>query len=161
MRTPNIRPVGLLGLALLMLAGGVHASAPLDQYAFFGPEDDVIRDLHTDLVWQRDVVGPFTHDNAVSECQHGEWRLPTVKELLTIVDEETYGAYENGMIVYRPIDRNAFPATPRDKFWTSSCLDVSSEKHCWVVNFADGSTSKESAEAVTSSFFVRCVRRWQ
>ena len=163
-RMRRTRPVGWLALALVVSGGIVHASAPSNQYDFFTPSDDVIEDKHTGLVWQRSVVGSSSHEDAATECSNfsvleleadkGQWRLPTVKELLTLVDEEMYGTFENGEIVYRPIDRNAFPNTPTELFWTST-HDFQDDGDIWMVDFSDGKTAKDDKGSL---HYYRCVR---
>lgn len=167
-RQVKIRPVGWLALALLVSGGIVHASAPGDQYEFFTPTDETITDRKTKLVWQRRVEGGLvTFEQAGLDCaefyalpgqvDQGQWRLPTVKELMTLVDEQMYGTFEGGQIVYRPIDRNAFPNTPRDLFW-SSTRDFQNQDDIWMVNFSDGRTEKRPANLQSSKFHYRCVR---
>src|SRR5204862_8014222 len=76
----------------------------------------------------------------------GGFRLPSVKELLTLVDEDFQPQLEGDTVVEKPIDVNAFPGTPNGTFRAAfgSCVD-----------FSDG-----SARACNSSDFlrVRCVK---
>jgi hypothetical protein len=73
------------------------------------------------------------------------WRLPTLKELLTIVDESRMNP---------SVDPKAFPSTPSDFFWSLSTVGGSTGT-ARDVFFGDGSTNTYN---VTSSFYVRCVR---
>ena len=155
------RVIGLAALALLVAGGVVHAAAPADQYGFFKADTAEIQDDHTKLTWERwpDQTQMRNFDEAVGYCvvkPGSGWRLPTAKELLTIVDEETNGTFENGQIVYRAIDRNAFPNTPRANFWTAS--PHFSKPEVWVVNFETGLTGSRGK---LETAYVRCVKNTQ
>lgn len=74
------------------------------------------------------------------------WRLPTMEELLSIVDESK---------ACPTIDPVAFPDTPKATFWSSSpCED--DPGHAWVVDFALGEPDTEMTECC---HFVRLCRR--
>jgi hypothetical protein len=73
------------------------------------------------------------------------WRLPTLDELKTIVDDSQ---------VNPSIDSTAFPSTPPSRFWSSSSL-ADSPSDAWVVVFNVGLASKND---VSYTNFVRCVR---
>jgi len=152
------RAIGLAALALLVAGGVVHAAAPADQYGFFKADTPEIQDDFTLLTWERwpDQSQTRNFDASVAYCvgkAGSGWRLPTVKELLTIVDEETNGTFEGGEIVYRAIDRNAFPNTARANFWTASPHHTKPE--VWVVNFETGLTGSRGK---TEQAYVRCVK---
>lgn len=99
-----------------------------------------IRDMETGLIWQRGLVGQkwdgkiytgrareFTYEEA-EKLVSKEWRLPTKKELLTLVD----------LSVGRPtINRLAFPNTPAGNVWTSSSYAFYSG-YRWLVDFSNG-----------------------
>jgi hypothetical protein len=78
-----------------------------------------VRDVGTGLLWQRSAPdGTFNFDDARTYCsqlqlagQQG-WRLPSMTELLTLIDE--------GAAAAPMIDASAFPNTPSEAFWTSS-----------------------------------------
>jgi hypothetical protein len=100
------------------------------------------------LTWQRNVSGDakYTWDDAVKYCSERgpSWRLPTVAELLTLVDVQAR----------RPsIDVKAFPNSPEDWFWSSSRRD--SDDYRWTVSFFDGANFDD---LVSSMNYVRCVR---
>ena len=151
-------------LVVLALAVPVRADAPSDQYQPFAKDVRTIFDKKTHLRWQRFVdptktvlAGDFTAGQ--SYCDQGElpawggpgWRLPTVKELLTLVDENPHEEFVGGKSSLRYIDRNAFAGTPTDLSYLTLSDDVSSQ---WVVEFKTGTASRQN----TGAFYVRCVR---
>jgi hypothetical protein len=142
-------------VALVALLAG--ANAPPDQYLPFGPQAQTIQDQHTNLVWQRWLSAPdaspakVDHATAVSQCALRSQRLPTYRELLSIVDEDPHFEWDPvmGQSTARFIDPNAFPGTPGDEFWTMSPGTGLGFK---VVNFRTGTTNDEGNTA-----YVRCV----
>lgn len=144
-----------LPLVLALAVAPVMADAPPDQYRPFVRTDTEIQDPHTQLKWQRAVIAQRNYQQAQTACPIG-YRLPTVKELLTLVDEEPHAEYESGQIVTKMIDRNAFPGTPAEAFWTSSIFAGSAQpQRAWAVHFGTGVTA---ALDEGESHYVRCVR---
>ncbi len=111
-----------------------------------------VRDLGTGLTWQR-MVDPGTFDfvGAQHYCArlklegHDDWRVPSMPELVTLVDERASNP---------TIDSTAFPGTPGEPFWTSSRFGNAS-KEAWYVYFNKGSALYGLFKAVSR---VRCVR---
>lgn len=142
---------GLLALASTLLSTSwVAATAPPGRYTV---TTETVTDNETKLVWQR-TIPPETYswEEAKTYCAHlgaelgGKgWRLPTVKELQTIVDDSRSDP---------AIDVSAFPDTPSTAFWSSSPL-LGSPSYAWNVYFYTGGTYTFFAE---SPFEVRCVR---
>jgi hypothetical protein len=136
----------------LALASPVLADAPRDQYEFFSAETPKIKDRKTKLEWDRFVSGPVSF--AAASCGPGT-RLPTLKELLTLVDEEPHYEYDEAKLrnVPKMIDQAAFGAqTPTDyPYWTSS---FKSQEEVWTVDFGTGMTT---AARVGDARYVRCV----
>jgi hypothetical protein len=116
----------------------LHASAPAGRYVIDRSDTNhmTVFDTKTKLTWERGFGVPVTYQEAVERCQsivddNAEigWRLPTVKELLTLVD---YG----GSFGTALIDGNAFPGTRPETFWSATpsasdtppfrCVDFSS-----------------------------------
>jgi tRNA A-37 threonylcarbamoyl transferase component Bud32 len=111
--------------------------------------DGSVRDTATGLTWQRAVAAKQTWSDAKTFCPTlgTGWRLPSVTELTTIVDETK----ENPSI-----DGDAFPNTPAlaSYFWTSS-PQVGNPLFAWYVTFIHGHAD---LEPVTTAYWVRCVR---
>jgi len=99
-----------------------------------------------DLEWQADVPDEeFTWEEAKAYAASlGDgWRLPTIKELLTLVDYEKVNPA-----------CSVFPDCPADRFWSSSaCAGITSD--AWNVYFYNGNTRYSG---VGFSYRVRCVR---
>ena len=125
----------------------VVASAPAGKFAIDG---DTVVDTRTDLTWQRlPPNAAYTWAEAKAYCESldlegSEWRLPTIKELMTIVDETRSAP---------AIDGAAFPDTTNDYAWTSSPV-AGAESDAWAVSFrfgfdgSFGSTTKQHARCV-------------
>jgi len=145
----NARPMRKRWVPLLvLLAASAWADAPPGRYALSA---DVVSDLKTGLHWQRSFAEPgMTQDQAETYCQELDlngtgWRLPTMKELQTIVDETR---------VFPAIDLNAFPDTPGQGFATAS-RTINGPSHLWSVLFDTGVTHGYGSVSVP---YVRCVR---
>ena len=127
------------------------AALPPSRYEV--PGDGTVKDVETGLVWEQAVAGgTYTWSQALSYCPSLSlagtgWRLPSVNELLTLVD---YTVASPGPT----IDTTAFPSTPQGWFWSSSPVAGSSSSACFV-SFYDGSTSSYD---VGNANQVRCVR---
>ncbi len=139
-----------------------RADAPPDQYVNFDLADTVITDRFTNLSWQRTVTTQTDFPGAVAACNGlalgtfpTGWRLPSYKELLTLVDESPHYEYTNGP---QPIaiDGNAFPGTPvtnnGGNYWTSSAWGTAD---VFVVEFKQGTAA--TAPTSGSTAYVRCV----
>jgi hypothetical protein len=114
-----------------------------------------IADNRTGLTWQRNVdPGRYTWDQAKTYCQGlslapGGWRLPSFKELLTLVDPTKASP---------AIDSDAFPATPagpiEDASWSSTPV-AGQTGRAWAVNFNGGMGYNPTT---ATSSLARCVR---
>ena len=171
MRRPTRRAAPKLAVALLAggaiaLASLAQADAPAGQYDLFGRYAVTIHDLNTDLIWERSYAATtMSFDGAAAYCgslslsPYGSgWRVPSYKELLTLVDEHPHFETSGGTEVQKAIDANAFYGTPSDlAFWTSSVYPGSTTVGgvtAYVVNFKDGSGAYTAS---TGTFYVRCV----
>jgi hypothetical protein len=146
-------------IALVLCAAPVLADAPIGQYEPFIGSTTTIRDSFTKLEWERNNA-PRTKRlwaSAQGSACSTFGRLPTVKELLTLVDEQPHSEYEFGKTVQKTIDQNAFgDFTAEDApYWTSTPTDVSGER--WGVSFRDGTMARLKENDATG-FYVRCVK---
>jgi len=143
-----------LGAALLLLPGLVRADAPPDQYDPYLSTQPEIVDAKTRLVWERAVSATPRRLNQIN-CATG-YRLPSVRELATLVDNEPAIVYDQaGAAQFVYIDTSAFPSTPRADFWTSTATP---EGKVFVVNFGSGVISLADPAMPTATAHVRCVK---
>lgn len=150
-----------VALVAVAVALPVSADAPIggsdQQYENFDWRNKVITDRFTKLAWDRPsdpYPAVMNFVDAKAYCQaRGGMRLPSLKELLTLVDEEPHDQYDEAkkQNVARYIDRAAFPKTPAEEFWTSSMKDSG---RMWTVDFGTGKT--ENAP-IGQELRVRCV----
>ncbi|MBI5495970.1 MAG: DUF1566 domain-containing protein [Deltaproteobacteria bacterium] len=144
----------LLFVALLlvpMLAAGlglVRAAAPPTRYTTTA---GVVLDNCTGLHWQQGHDAGQGWTNAAAYCQNNtaglsgtNWRLPTIKELQSIVDET---------VLNPSIDTATFTAVP-DCYWSSSKVAGNSGL-AWAVFFSSGGTT---SFGLANPCRVRCVR---
>ncbi len=135
------------------LAFNVSADAPQGQYANFTYLDVRITDNFTHLVWDRAVSAPLSDATQIGQYCVAPTRLPTVKELLTLVDETPSLTYDSAAQknVDVQIDLNAFPNTKVDAPYCTQTFDTSSGLR-FVVDFGNG-----QASAAVKACRVRCV----
>jgi hypothetical protein len=120
-------------------------------------QDDTVRDNRTGLTWQREtpaavpLCGNSPHcalAQANSYCAAltlagGGFRVPTISELLTLLDPTRFGP---------GVDTAAFPGASSDVYWTTTVF-LATTVH--VVSFHKGETN---LSAPTQALRVRCVR---
>jgi len=148
--TQRIRWPALLIAATLAAVWATHsrADAPAGRYTI---ANGTVYDTKSNLTWEQDAsLDIFSWDQAQARCQTltldgGGWRMPSVKELQTLVDET---------IVDPSIDRTAFPTSAFTRYWTST-RRASNPDHGWLVAFDFGATSTDDAK---NPHRVRCVR---
>jgi hypothetical protein len=135
---------------LLALAGGTHpavAEAPQGRYQIASEE---VLDTQTGLVWQRiSSASTMSWADAQAYCE-GAWRVPSMKELQTLVDETRTGP---------AIDATAFldvSAASGYDYWSSSPVAGLSVVAWWYVEFESGFNSYG---APADKARIRCVRR--
>ena len=134
---------------------------PTSRYRIAGAAPgEIVTDLGTGLVWQRDAGdATFSFEEARAHCAalllEGQgWRVPSVKELQTLV----YDARSQAPF----IDTEAFPDTPagRAPYWTSSS-SATVAGAAWFVNFGTGESGDvalAAGDVEDQPSFVRCVR---
>jgi len=137
------------------------AVAPPNQYAILS--DDEALDNYTRLIWQRDgdATGLVSWEEATSYCEnlslggYTTWRLPTVRELATLVDEAE---------VAPAINESVFPNThygARSNNWYWASHQARNSSAVWGLNFDDGFTGFNSGSAAWNTFgpsYTKCVR---
>lgn len=125
------------------------ASTPDSQLMDNG--DGTITDTATGLMWKKclegvtgnscatGVAATFTWQTALQQpgvvnvsgfATHQDWRLPNIKELTSIVEEQCYDP---------AINLTRFPNTPSSVVWSGSPSAYNSN-YAWVVLFGDGSS---------------------
>ncbi|MBI5538322.1 MAG: DUF1566 domain-containing protein [Deltaproteobacteria bacterium] len=128
----------------------------------FQVADGVVHDLRTGLHWEQQpavidvldwnaspIIQPAIDYCASLKLDGGGFRLPTIKELATIVDETK---------VQPVIDETVFPGTQKEFYVTSTPLGCS--KHLgwyWAVNMGDG-VAYPMDQGYTQTAYARCVR---
>ena len=151
MRIPT---TGILWIFTLTagLTSPAYANAPSGRY---NVSNGTVYDTKTKLTWQQ-AVAQYSLADAKNYCSGvGSslggvgWHLPTVKDLLSIVDRSQSNP---------AIDSVAFPSTPASQFWSLTPL-ASGSGYEWYVNFADGyAGSWNPSASPLPLYYVRCVR---
>jgi len=121
--------------------------------ADFVKKGDVVHDSERKLMWQDNAAvesREMLYGEAKSYCEklslagHGDWRLPTVYELQSIVDLKRYD----------PAIQRGFHFTASENYW-SSTLYADDKDRAWNVNFKSGSMEHNRH---SYDFYVRCIR---
>ncbi len=150
----NAFPIRLVAaFAVVMMTTSSLAYAQVAPNARYVTGSGTVYDTKTKLTWQQ--IAPtttYTWAAAKTYCQGlgaslggAGWRLPTVKELQSILD------YTRSAPM---IDPGAFPATASSSFWSSTPV-MGETSSAWEVFFDYGVTTNIY---VTDSSYVRCVR---
>lgn len=111
-----------------------------------------VHDHGTGLEWERDTLDtPLGWLDALDHCEalelagHDDWRLPTLKETQTLIDERR---------LQPSIDIAAFPDTPSEWYWSSTPIATHPDQ-AWATSTTDGYAS---IHAGVELHRVRCVR---
>jgi len=134
--------------------------------------DPVVSDAATDLMWQGCAAGQtgdhctgyfpfgFDRDGAAAYCEalawggETDWRLPSIKELLSLLDTRVAG----GAL----IDGAAFPASPALAYWSSSDAAPTPGPAGFVLWLAErvesGAIPSTHTQDASGAALVRCVR---
>ena len=157
-------------LALITLAGTVQAEQicrrTTTPSAMQKKADGTVIDPRTSLQWQACAYGAEgTHCEKGAEQRlslmqaqdlvyrinqkgfngHRDWRLPTVKELETLVSRDC---------VNPAIDLKLFPNTPGLWFWTAS-QEAGDQSSAWYVNFRSGFPEQDDRNLANPIRLVR------
>ena len=144
----------MTSMALLMSFGmfatfATIAQAGTDVWVANG--DGTVSDVATGLLWQqqddgvvRDHAAAITYCEGLTLAGYSDWRLPNVKELISLVDYRRDSP---------SIDVAAFPNTQSVSYWSTSSIVSSSS--VLAVNFSQGASFYSPKDV---PFYVRCVR---
>ena len=114
--------------------------------------DQIIIDPTTELQWSRTFADRMNWKAAkkfAADCRIGgydDWRVPTRKELLTLVDDTQFNPAANAEL---------FPDMESSWYWTSTPLASSPGDYAWGVLFANGLVGYYLQDYTA---FVRLVR---
>jgi len=116
-------------------------------------EITIVKDPSTNLMWEdtKHVMDGVSYPEADAYCkalalgEHKDWRIPTLKELLSIVD----------YTLYEPAILKEFSHIDEDRLYWSSTQYANKSSEFWGVVFEDGDTDNASA---IYDRRVRCVR---
>ena len=109
-------------------------------------------DTKTRLTWQQALQTGMNRQAAQSYCtgmSGGGWRLPTVHELMTLIDDTNVNPIK--------IDQSVFPGVTMASAYTWSSTPVSGDPtSAWTVNFYFAKITEAGVNATTPR--TRCVR---
>jgi len=136
-------------VSTLLLVGAARADAPTGRYM---AGSGTVLDSKTGLTWEQPAsTAKVGWTDARSYCTNKgtSWRLPTVKELLSLVDFGKTMSSTSAMI------DAMFTGTQTDLYWASTVVPGSPPSMAWYVAFDDGHASNID---MTVMVRVRCVR---
>ena len=140
----------------------VPATTPSNEFTIVG-DGSIVRHEATGLEWRRCSIGqswdgttcqgtPSTHtwqqSLDIAGNSGGNWRLPNIQELRSIVERCRQGP---------AINRQVFPNTPSSNFWSASPFAGNSGL-AWYVGFNDGNDFRNGT---SNGLRVRLVRAGQ
>ena len=176
--TRRLITASLISLCAFLLSAVVSFAAPVPDTgqtqsytSTFGEDSDyscnphsytdlgngVVKDNVTGLEWQKATApGTYTWQQAIDYCNNlslggkDDWRLPTIKELTTLVDSS---------IPYPgpTINTTFFPGTVASHYWSSTTF-ASNTSFAWYVLFGYGYVNGGNK---TGYYYVRAVRGGQ
>jgi hypothetical protein len=168
MKQFKIKNLSFTITARTTLAIALFYAVTLSAAAFTDNGDGTVTDATTGLVWQKCSMGQTGSDcqtggatspwgattgtwqAALEYCENLSldgriWRLPSVNELNSIVDD-------SGKVAAPFIDGTVFPATV-NSYWSAS-TNVGTLSMAWLVNF---NTGGDGVSNKTTTVYVRCV----
>lgn len=118
--------------------------------------DGTVTDTATGLMWQQfkieDEVPRSTWEDALIHCEsvsyagYSDWRLPNIKELLSIVNHDAYDP---------AVDKTVFPNTESYGYWSSTSTSIYT---ALGVDFIYGLVDSYSKTDTNILYYVRAVR---
>jgi hypothetical protein len=102
------------------------------------------------FTWQQALQQPGTVNDAGGFASYTDWRLPNIRELFSIVEQQCY---------LPAINTTHFPNTPTSYVWSGSpYASPTRTTRAWYVHFSYGHSDYDSR---TDSYAVRLVRNAQ
>ncbi len=104
-------------------------------------------------MWQQEVGGSINWEDAITYCEdlslagYSDWRLPNIKELRSIIDDNPYG----------PAIATNYFGYGHTYYW-SSTTKASNTSYAWYVHFFAGHVGYRDKSL---DHYVRCVRGGQ
>jgi len=130
-----LNPVGISSVTVDNRTGLMWVTNPRTDAGFAGTQ-----------TWESALTSCTVTLNGMAYAGYTDWRLPNVRELMSIVH---YGATPAPRI-----NTTAFPGTASGYYWTSTTC-VSNTTNAWYVDFSLGNVNYNSK---SSNNYVRCVR---
>ncbi len=138
----------------------VWGPRPLNASAYLTDNGDgTVSDSQTKLMWQREqsVTEQYgiTWQAAISHCAtlslagHADWRLPTLAELLTLLDFSQK---------LPNLEASAFPASPATTYWTAVTDPGLSYPNAWYFSFAGSESYAIQPDGIEFTNSALCVR---
>ena len=122
------------------------------QSSYVANGNGTVTDISTGLTWQQATApGTYTWEQALDYCEdlnlgtRSDWRLPTIKELGSIVDLTRYNP---------SINTDFFPNTAASGYWSSNTRATYTDI-AWQVDFGYG--HDELRNTKYNSYYVRAV----
>lgn len=146
---------GSVGVTNAEYAGHVRCvRGSLELASAISNGDSTVTDQRTGLIWQQQTApetknwqGALDYCNSLTLGEHSDWRLPNIKELISLVDPNYTSPAINSVL---------FPGTVSSYYWSSTTL-AGLANGGWVVRF-DYGTSEYGSHYKSYPAYVRCVR---
>jgi hypothetical protein len=126
------------------------------QAGYIDNGNGTVTDTGTGLMWQKATApGTYTWEAALVYCEnlnlanHTDWRLPTAKELASLVDTSRNSP---------AINTTYLPDTRSSDYWSSTTY-AGSSYYAWYLNFGDGGLYLNHGKGL--AIYVRAVRLGQ
>ncbi len=163
----------LRGWLVCMLVSILVRNTVLGQTGrFAAPGDGTVTDNLTGLTWlrQASALGQLGWDEALQRCvqlgdgvmeglsdgsRPGDWRLPTLHELLTLTDQGVYGASLPEKHLFKALPGRSVRLTA--PFWTST-VGHYDPRRAWFVQPGQGRHARSSFSEKTEQHYVWPVR---
>ena len=148
--------VNYSGYGISCAGTGQDGAYILHPMSYTDNKDGTVTDNVTGLMWEQQSGTNMSGSNAGTYCtalsvgKHTDWRLPSVMELISIVN---YGIQSTGPM----INSTYFLNTAASPYW-SSTPDAGNTGNAWSLNFSAGTVF---SNGMSGNAYVRCVRGGQ